>query len=298
MRKNLLAIVFLLIFGVPSVDAQSLTFEWSFVTSESSPGPPAGAGHVVRGTISGLVEGDNDGSRLTVVVTETPNGQILGTDWGFSDPNPVSPLPAFVVTEGEVTFADAVFIRRSPAGMLFMGTEIHPRLMDGFLAPDHTWLDNSGGTTRFEVVTIRTPGDFNGDGIVGAADVDALSLNAKNTEGNLDFDLNSDGQVDQEDRRVWVEELAGTFFGDANLDKRVQFSDFLQLSEHFGESGGWSEGDFDGNGVIEFGDFLDLSSNFGRSRLAASVPEPSTAVLVAPLCCWMMCSKRGKRGQR
>lgn len=70
--------------------------------------------------------------------------------------------------------------------------------------------------------------------------------------------------------------------GDTNLDGEINFDDFLMLSNNFGQAGDWRQGDFDGNGEVEFADFLALSSNFGEmaNSSAASVPEPSSALLV------------------
>ena len=45
------------------------------------------------------------------------------------------------------------------------------------------------------------------------------------------FDLDGNGTVEEEDRRIWVEDVFGTFFGDANLNKEVAFADFLALSD-------------------------------------------------------------------
>ena len=81
--------------------ALALAFQWSF-TSELDD-----AGKMVRGTISGLSEGQNDGSGLDIMVTDTPDGQgIPGGPWvffGTAIPNG----DAFTVTDGIVTFADA-----------------------------------------------------------------------------------------------------------------------------------------------------------------------------------------------
>ena len=92
---------------------------------------------------------------------------------------------------------------------------------------------------------------------------------------------NSAANVDEVDRAVWVEELAGTFFGDADLNKEVAFSDFLALSNSFSQSSGWADGDFNGDGQVTFPDFLMLSQNFGKtSDVAAVAPEPSAALLL------------------
>ena len=127
-------------------------------------------------------------------------------------------------------------------------------------------------------------GDFNADGFLTAADVDLLSLAIASGSNGPSFDLTDDQLVSPQDRTKWVEELAETFFGDADLDGAVQFSDFLALSSAFGQAGGWAQGDFDGDGQIQFSDFLTLSSNFGMgSNTAASVPEPGLGVMVMAL---------------
>lgn len=124
-------------------------------------------------------------------------------------------------------------------------------------------------------------GDFNGNAELDVADLDLLTAELQ-SERNVDlFDVNSDEMVDLEDRRFWVEELAQTFPGDANLDQEVNFADFLALSVGFGEDGGWEKGDFDGDGQTAFPDFLLLSDNFGKSiTTIAAVPEPSSALLL------------------
>lgn len=124
------------------------------------------------------------------------------------------------------------------------------------------------------------PGDFDADGLLTAIDIDLLSAEVIAGSNQSSFDLTGDSIVDQTDRQTWVEDLAGTFSGDADLDGSVQFSDFLTLSSGFGMAGGWADGDFDGNGQVEFPDFLTLSANFGKAAAAAkSVPEPATNLL-------------------
>ena len=92
-----------------------------------------------------------------------------------------------------------------------------------------------------------------------------------------------DGSIDDADHTFWVKNVAGTLFGDANLDKQIEFADFLSLSAHFSKTAGWAHGDFDGNGVTEFADFLRLSTNFGKSRadmVNVAVPEPGASIMV------------------
>ncbi len=134
-------------------------------------------------------------------------------------------------------------------------------------------------------------GDFDGDGVLDAADIDLLSQAVLTNAINGAFDLTGDGILSAEDRTFWVQQIAETSFGDANLNGTVVFADFLAVSRNFGNEGGWASGDFDGNGEIGFPDFLQLSRNFGQSTAAEaiSVPEPTTqpsslfAVVIAVL---------------
>ena len=72
--------------------------------------------------------------------------------------------------------------------------------------------------------------------------------------------------------------------GDINGDGNVGFSDFLILSANFGNPADPAGccGDINEDGNVGFPDFLILSANFGQSAgaTAASVPEPSSAVLL------------------
>jgi hypothetical protein len=60
-----------------------------------------------------------------------------------------------------------------------------------------------------------------------------------------------------------------TRVGDANLDGRVDFTDFLRVAENFGNSASWSDGNFAFTPVVEFADFLALAENFGFERSLA-----------------------------
>ena len=139
-------------------------------------------------------------------------------------------------------------------------------------------------------------GDFDADEILTAADIDLLSAEVTAGTNITLFDITDDQLVNELDRVKWVEDLAGTFFGDADLDGSVQFSDFLALSSSFGAPGGWAEGDFDGNGTVEFPDFLRLSRDFGKGESTAtvSVPEPS-AISIAIVLASLMGLCRGWR---
>lgn len=64
----------------------------------------------VRFTLSGLVEGDNDGSQVSLTLLESPFSQTLGT-YGFLFSGEPGIQPAFTVTNGNISFAFAAFER-------------------------------------------------------------------------------------------------------------------------------------------------------------------------------------------
>lgn len=146
------------------------------------------------------------------------------------------------------------------------------------------------------VVAMLT-GDFDADLVLTQSDIDALSAAMLTGDMESVFDLNGDGQMNEADRVTWVETLAGTHFGDANLNNTVDFADFLLLSDNFGQSGGWESGDFDGNGEVDFSDFLVLSSHFGNTSVAA-VPEPNTTPILLLLLPLIFASRRQRDGRK
>jgi len=121
-------------------------------------------------------------------------------------------------------------------------------------------------------------GDFDADGELTANDIDLLSIEVFKATPRATFDVNSDGVVSEADRSFWIDELASSLSGDADLNGVVEFADFLALSTAFGQTAGWAAGDFDGNGQIQFADFLTLSANFGCSSIVTTqaVPEPNS----------------------
>ena len=69
-----------------------------------------------------------------------------------------------------------------------------------------------------------------------------------------------------------------TFYGDANMDARVDGTDFALLAANFGKTQThWEVGDFNKDSRVDGSDFALLASNFGRS---ASSPSPTAASAV------------------
>ncbi len=139
-------------------------------------------------------------------------------------------------------------------------------------------------------------GDHDGDGVLSVADLDLLSAAVRGNSMDSGYDLDGDGMVGQSDRDRWVESLYRTVPGDTNLDRIVDFNDFLALSNGFNDaSTGWGQGDFDGDGDTTFGDFLALSRNFGLVLGAGvqSVPEPSSTWGIFITAC--LCGRRRRK---
>ena len=173
-----------------------------------------------------------------------------------------------------------VLFARAPAGDLFGDYDI--------------WL--SAGPL---VEPVR--GDFDGDGQLGIGDLQLLTSAVRDGLNSSEFDLNLDGLADQVDRTIWVEKIAKTFFGDANLDGVFDPSDFVrvfQSGEYEDDVAGnsdWSTGDWDGDGEFNSSDLVIAFQGGGfeqgtRQDLNA-VPEP-TGVPFFVLAWILHCVKR------
>ncbi|MFC1759275.1 LamG-like jellyroll fold domain-containing protein [Planctomycetota bacterium] len=131
-------------------------------------------------------------------------------------------------------------------------------------------------------------GDFNNNGMRDVADLDLLA--DAMASGDTAFDLNGDGNVNFEDRRVWVEELSNTFIGDANFDGQFNSSDFVTVFgaakyEKAGVAANWDEGDWNGDGFFNSSDFVAAFTGGGyeagpRDGGLQTVPEPSSIALL------------------
>ncbi len=102
--------------------------------------------------------------------------------------------------------------------------------------------------------------DLNGDGVVN--DRDILRLDQAIDAGDLQFDLDGNGQTDKDDRVFYVKRVLRTSFGDATLDGLFNSSDFVQVMQ-VGEyeddvtgNSSWAEGDWDGDGDFTTQDII------------------------------------------
>ncbi|WP_428389926.1 hypothetical protein [Mucisphaera sp.] len=122
-----------------------------------------------------------------------------------------------------------------------------------------------------------TPGDFNADTVVDAADIDLLTAAIRAGSSDSTFDLDGLNGVDAGDLAE-ILALIGTVPGDANLDFEVDLIDLSALATSFGSTGGWGEGNFNSDDVVDLIDLSLLATNFGTS---AAAPEPGSLAILA-----------------
>lgn len=129
-------------------------------------------------------------------------------------------------------------------------------------------------------------GDLNGDGVIGAADIDLISSALLDGLDDSRFDVNLDGAVTRLDHAFWVHDssMANTFYGDANLDGEFNSTDLIEVfqageyEDNLPLNSNWATGDWNGDGEFDSSDFIVAfqDSGFERGpRLAVTtVPEP------------------------
>ena len=124
-------------------------------------------------------------------------------------------------------------------------------------------------------------GDFDGSGTLDDIDLDLLNEQIKIGGHDAFYDLNGDGQVTDDDRQLWVQDIAGTFLGDANLDASVDAADLNALALNWRQPiASWAAGDFNGDGYVSAADLNVLALNW-RKAANAAVPEPSGLFLLS-----------------
>ncbi len=103
-------------------------------------------------------------------------------------------------------------------------------------------------------------GDFDGDGSVTALDVDAVCRGIESHDPR--FDLNGDARIDSDDLDHMIHQIAGTNYGDANLNGSFDSSDLVAIFEagqyEDGPVGisGWAEGDWNCDGEFTTSDLV------------------------------------------
>ncbi len=121
-------------------------------------------------------------------------------------------------------------------------------------------------------------GDFDGNGIVDAADINLLFVQLRSPTPDLRYDLTDDGLVNDADRDEMIYGILDSTYGDANLDRVFDSLDFalvFQAGEYEDNIPGnslWETGDWDGNGEFDSLDFV-LSFQTGDYEQAVARPH-------------------------
>ncbi|MFC1758029.1 sugar-binding protein [Planctomycetota bacterium] len=150
----------------------------------------------------------------------------------------------------------------------------------------------------------KIDGDFDSDGILDMADINLLTEQVANVEPDLSFDLNDDGNVDGQDRRIWIVDLKQTYFGDANLDGEFTSNDLVtvfqpdQYEDSIANNSTWETGDWNGDGDFTSSDFVVAFADGGYEQgprvVGAAVPEPRFAsTLIAGTVAFLARRRRG-----
>ena len=219
-----------------------------------------------------------------VVISEPGPIMIHTLDVAMTDPNPT--LPGFIdVNEGGLTLNS----NSTPAESEAVRVLIQRGYRNGL------WT-SGGGSDSHRGITSRAAGATVGSAhktALGYGDTLDLFVGEGPTEGGSSIIVKH------------------TFYGDANLDGRVNLSDFNRLAANFGTSGKfWPQGDFNYDKVVNLADFNLLASNFGMSaagpevtahdwsRLAAAVPEPATIGLFGVAASAAMSRRRRRAAPR
>ena len=129
-------------------------------------------------------------------------------------------------------------------------------------------------------------------------DIDLLVSAIAQSDDDLAFDINGDGNVDSQDIDAWlvdggINSIGASYLpGDANLDGFVDASDFnLWNTNSFGLGGTWSGGDFNADGVTDGSDFNIWNSHKFTSSLS-SVPEPTGLPWIVVLAIFVLRQRR------
>ena len=198
------------------------------------------------------------GDQLTVVLTNGADGEVV------------------VAFDESVNGLDQIGVVR-PAFAARTGGAFDNYEIDNFTY-------NDGSATKV--------GDYNENGLLDTGDLD-LQASEGIAGGDLSYDLNSDGVVNEADRVVWVNDLKNTWMGDADLNGEFDSGDlvavFAEAKYETGEAANWAQGDWNGDQIFGSGDLVAAFSNAGYDTgprpggpnpATAMVPEPSSIVLL------------------
>lgn len=139
---------------------------------------------------------------------------------------------------------------------------------------------------RLNETEVSIVGDYNGDRIRDAGDLDLLRAAAEAGSEDTQFDVDNNGVVDRSDQLAWVQDIFESSAGDANLDGVFNSADLVQVfqrgeyQDKLLENSTWADGDWNGNGEFESSDLVAAFQGQTYRADATFVPEPSSIILV------------------
>jgi hypothetical protein len=183
------------------------------------------------------------------------------------------------------------------AGGIYITDDVLPNPWDRL--PSY-WQEELSAISEINAAPVS--GDFDLDGDLDCADVNALVANIQTGIGDNRFDLTTDELVNDDDLSQWLTAAgwdrgfsAAIRVGDANLDGRVNAADFNIVGLHWQNTSatGWCSGDFDHDGAVDAADLNALGLNWQTDITPASamaIPEPATQtsllMVVLVMCPW------------
>jgi hypothetical protein len=196
------------------------------------------------------------------------NGSLIDTIQSPNDPDPIEAEDTLTIAAGD-----------------FLDYALSPEGEDGGRGDS---CDGSIFGFFVDSVSVAIPGDFDGDGTLGAGDIDDLTAKSAGGTNPPAYDLNKDALVNEGDVRVWVKDLFKSWIGDANLDRQFNSTDLVQVlaagTYEVEVDSVWTTGDFNGDGRTNSSDLVaglaDGGYELGPVQAVQSVPEPSMATLL------------------
>ncbi len=207
------------------------------------------------------------------------------------DRNGEAALPSDqLASDGQIVFnfrtstpSDLVsFYLKSSSG----GGKAGPWWMDDIYLENTDTLNLANPSLPFPV------GDFNHDRTVNVLDIDLLSQAIAQNVVDDFYDLDQSGTVDHGDLNMMVHDILETSFGDANLDRAFNSTDFVavfQAGKYEQDlPAGWADGDWNADLRFESADMVAAmqEGTYERESLGAvrAVPEPSSLLLILIAC--------------